>query len=143
MRESRSPIGSFNAMRPSSPARLHETGNHAFGAEFPERDAAHLQLAVIGARPSRHFAAVAHAVLGGIARKLGELQRRRETLFHRRVLVAGDGAQLPAPRRIPLNKPRPPLVLLDRTGLRHQPLLSPSAFERGLNACSLPERKIE
>src|SRR6476619_7315412 len=106
MRENRSPSGSFNAMRPSSPARLHEAGNHALGAELAERDAAHPQLAVIGARAAGDLAAIAHAVLGGIARKLGELQRRCEALLHRHALVARDLAQLRTPRRILFGEPR-------------------------------------
>src|SRR6185436_19475562 len=73
MRANRSPSGSFNAMRSSSPARLHETGDHALGAELPERDTAHLQLAVIGARAPGDLAAIANAHFGGIARQLRKL----------------------------------------------------------------------
>src|SRR4051812_19930939 len=111
MRENRSPSGSVIDMRSSSPARLDEAGNHALGAKLPERDAAHLQLAVIGARATGDFAAVAHAILGRIARQLRKLQRRREALLHRHALVARDAAQLRGARRIALCEPCPPLVL--------------------------------
>src|SRR5215208_1503481 len=113
MRENKSPSGSVIDMRSSLPARLDEAGDHALGPEVAERDAAHLQLAVIGARAPGDFAPIADAHLGGVARQFGELQRRREALLHRRVLVARDRAQLRTASRILLGKPRPPLVLLD------------------------------
>src|SRR6185295_17397553 len=68
MRANRSPSGSFNAMRSSSPA--------------------HLQLAVIRAGAAGHLAAVADARHRRIARQLGKLERRGETLLHREILVA-------------------------------------------------------
>src|SRR4029077_16605652 len=61
MRAIRSPIGSFNCMRPSSPARLHEAGNKALGAELAQRDAAELVLAVVSPRPAGDLAAVTDA----------------------------------------------------------------------------------
>src|ERR1044072_7311595 len=87
IRESRSPIGSFMDMRPSSPARLHEAGDQALGAKLAHRNAAHLELAVIGARTAGDLAATAHADFCGVARQFRELQRRREALFHRHGLV--------------------------------------------------------
>src|ERR1051326_1488777 len=52
MRAIRSPSGSLRAIvRPSSPARLDEARDDALGAELPQRDAAHLELAVEPARP--------------------------------------------------------------------------------------------
>src|ERR1700761_1885661 len=90
MRAIRSPMGSFNCMRPSSPARLHEAGNEALGAKLAQRNAAELVLAIDGARTAGQFAAVAIAVLRRIARQLRKLQRCREALFHRLGLVHGD-----------------------------------------------------
>src|ERR1043165_674355 len=87
MRESRSPSGSFIDMRPSLPARLHEAGDEALGTELAQRDAAHLELAVKGARTAGDLAAIAHADLRGVARQFRELQRRREALFHGHGLV--------------------------------------------------------
>src|SRR5689334_19415589 len=113
MRDNRSPSGSFNDMRSSSPARLHEAGDQTLRAELAQRNAAHLELAVIGARPSGDLAAIAHAVLRGVARQLGKLQRRGETLLHGDALVARDLAQPRAPAGILLGHLRPPLVLLD------------------------------
>src|ERR1043166_7717705 len=106
-------------MRPSSPARLHEAGNQALGAELAHRNAAHLELAVKGARTAGDLAAIAHADLRGVARQLGELERRREALLHGHGLVHRDLLQPRAASRVLLREPRPPLVLLDRTGLRH------------------------
>src|SRR5262245_15882482 len=104
---------------PSSPARLHQTRDQALGTEIPQRDAAHLELAVIGARPPRHGAAVADAGARGVARQLGELERRRETVLHRQRLVARDGLEPRAPSREFLGQLAPSLVLFDRTLLRH------------------------
>src|SRR4051812_42202882 len=96
MRAIMSPIGSFT-MGPSSPARLHKAGNEAFGAKLAQRDAAEPMLAVIGARPPGHLAAIADAGCGGIARQLGELQGRREALLHRQFLVLHDCLELLTP----------------------------------------------
>src|SRR5262249_36550605 len=93
MRAIRSPMGSFNCMRLSSPARLHKTRNEALGAKLPQRDTAELVLAIDGARATGQLAAVAITVLGRVARQLGELQRRRKALFHRLGLVHGDRLQ--------------------------------------------------
>src|SRR5712692_3426168 len=125
MRAIMSPSGSFKAIdRSSLPARLEKSRDHTLGPEVSERDAGQLVLAVIGPRPSRHLAAVADAGGRGVARKLGELQRRRKPLFHRLVLVARDRFQPRAAARIFLGKPAPPVVLLDRTLLRHLALLA-------------------
>src|SRR4029079_17518134 len=83
MRAIRSPIGSFICMRSPSPARLHEAGNEAFGAELAKRNTAELVLAVDRTRAARHLAAVAIAVGRRIARQLGHLQGGGEPLFHR------------------------------------------------------------
>src|SRR4051812_23366149 len=106
MRAIISPSGSFNAIvRPSLPARLDKTGDQALGTEFPERDAAELVFAVNAARPSRHFAAVANARCRRVARQLGELERRREPLLHRLLLVARDRLETRAAARQSLRQP--------------------------------------
>src|SRR5208282_2907511 len=100
MRVSMSPRGSFTAMiLASSPARLHQAGNEALVAQFPQRDAAHFHLAIIAARTARHFAAVAHADDRAVARQRRQLDARLETLLHRQLLVVGDVEQALAPRR--------------------------------------------
>src|SRR4029078_5435647 len=62
MRAIRSPTGSFIGMRTSFPARLQEAGNEALGAEFAQRDARQLVLAIDRARPPGDLAAVAVAL---------------------------------------------------------------------------------
>src|SRR6202051_1402099 len=60
IRVMRSLIGSCVDMdRPSLPARLHEPGNQALGAEFAQRDTGKLVLAIDRARTAGHLAAVA------------------------------------------------------------------------------------
>src|SRR4051812_32687501 len=93
MRAIRSPIGSFNCMRLSSPARLHEAGNEALGAKLAERDAAQLVLAVNRARAAGHLAAVAIASRRRIARQFGHFQSRGKPLLHRSGLVHGNRFQ--------------------------------------------------
>src|SRR5262245_6604861 len=110
-------------MRPSSPARFHEAWYQPLGAELAQCNPAELELAVIGARPSRHLAAIANTGRGGIARQLRKLERGRETLLHRLILVARDRLEPRAPAAHRLGHLAPPLVLLDRTLLRHSGLL--------------------
>src|SRR3954471_15045546 len=74
MRAIISPSGSFNCMRASSPARLHEARDQALGTELTQRDTAELMLAVERARPAGHLATVADAGGVGVARHLGKLQ---------------------------------------------------------------------
>src|SRR5581483_7338098 len=124
MREIRSPIGSFNCMRSSLPARLQQARDQALGAELTQRDARQLVLAVIPARAAGQFATVADARRRGIARQLGELQRRREALFHRLVLVVDNRLQARAAAGPLLGQFAPAVVLLDRTLLRHSGLLA-------------------
>src|ERR1051326_3751183 len=125
MRAIRSPSGSLRAIvRPSSPARLDEARDDALGAELPQRDAAHLELAVEPARPPGDLAAVAHARGRGIARQLRQLQRRREPLLGRQRLVARDRLEPGSPAGELLRQPAPPVVLLDRALLRHLDLLA-------------------
>src|SRR6185436_2860751 len=78
MRAIRSPIGSFNCMRSSSPARLHKARDQALGTELAQRDPAELVLAVEAARAAGHFTAVADAGCRRVARQLGELERGRK-----------------------------------------------------------------
>src|SRR5262249_19538586 len=126
MRVSRSPSGSFIGIvaDPPSPARLQQAGNEALGAEIAQRDARKLMLAVVAARPAGDGAAVAHAIDRRIARQLGELERRGETILDRFRLVPRDRLEPRAAAGIFLGHPLPPIVLLDRTLLRHQALLA-------------------
>src|SRR5215831_667559 len=114
-----SPIGSFTAIAPSLPARLHKARNEAFGAKLAQRNAAQTVLAVEGPRPAGQLATIADARTRGIARQFGELECRRKTLFHRQLLVVRDRLQLRAPIGEFLRHLAPPVVLLDRTLLRH------------------------
>src|SRR5262245_5350635 len=108
MRAIMSPSGSFTAMgRPSSPARLDQAGDQALRAEIPQRDARQLELAVVAARTARHLAAIADAGRRRVARQLGKLERGREPLLHRAVLVAGDLLQPGAPSGILLGQLAP------------------------------------
>src|SRR5712672_3032156 len=91
MRVIMSPIGSVIAMvRSPSPARLHETGDQALGAEVPHRDAAHLELAVIGARAAGHLATIADPGRRAVARQRRELDGSLEALLERPRPVVGD-----------------------------------------------------
>src|SRR5262249_17835346 len=51
--------------------------------------------------------------------QLGQLERRREAVLHRQLLVAGDRLEAHAPSGKFLGELAPPLVLLDRTLLCH------------------------
>src|SRR5262245_16145320 len=119
MRAIISPIGSLTAIAPSLPARLHKARNQALRSELAQCDTAQAMLAVVGARAAAQLAAVADARLRRVARQLGQLQRRRKTLFHRQLLVVRDRFQLRAPVGVLLCHPAPSVVLLDRTLLRH------------------------
>src|SRR5580658_3842799 len=91
MRVSMSPKGSLTAMlRSPLPARLHEARNQAFVAQLTQRNTAHLELAIVGARTARHLATIAHAIGGAVARQFGELQPRLEPLLHRIGFAVGD-----------------------------------------------------
>src|SRR6201995_1244827 len=100
MRAIISPSGSFKAIdRSSLPARLDQTRDQALGAEIPQRDTRQLELAVVSARTPGHLPAIPDARRGGIARRLGKLQRSREALFHRLRLVVRDLVEPRAPAR--------------------------------------------
>src|ERR1700719_3357715 len=124
MRVNRSPSGSFIAMVATLPlpTRLYETGDQALGAEIPQRDARQFVLAIIGTRPAGDLAAVAEG--RGIARHFGKLQRSGETFLDGLGLVARDRLEPRAPAREFLRHPAAPVVLLDRTLLRHLVLLT-------------------
>src|SRR4029079_190259 len=126
------------------PARLHEAGNQALGAELAQRDARHLVLAINRARPAGDLATVAVAVRRRVARQFGQLHGRREALFHRLGLVHGDRLQPRTAARILLRQLLAPVVLLDRTLLRHLGLLAIRVREAaGKGLPSLPEREVE
>src|SRR5690242_1659625 len=119
MRAIMSPIGSLTAIAPSLPARLHKAGNQAFRPEIAQRDTAQAMLAVIAARTPAELTPIADARLGRVAGQLGQFQRRRKTLLHRQLLVVRDRLQLRTPIGVLLRHLAPPVVLLDRTLLRH------------------------
>src|SRR5882672_6084555 len=125
MRAIMSPSGSFTAMaRPSLPARLHQARDQPLRAEIPQRDARKSELAIVAARPPRHVATIADAGRRRVARHLRKLERRREPLLHRAVLVARYRLEPGTPARMLLAQLAPPSVLLDRAFLRHQYLLA-------------------
>src|SRR5262245_44454232 len=111
------------------PARLHEARNQALRSEVAQCDTAQAMLAVVGTRAPAELAAVAYARLRRIARQLRQLQRRCKTLFHRQLLVVRDRFQLCAPVGILLRHLASPVVLLDRTLLRHTFTPCGSAYE--------------
>src|SRR5687768_8025606 len=113
MRVSISPNGSLIDIGVSLPARLHEAGDQALRAEFPQGDARHAELAVIGARPARDLAAIADAGRIGVAREFRQLQARLEALLHGFPLVIGDGEEPLALGRILLDHALAPVVLLN------------------------------
>src|SRR5271156_3300807 len=91
MRVSISPRGSFVAMIfASSPARLDQARYQALIAKFAERDARHLHLTIVAARPSGHLAAIAHANDRAVARQRRKADTRLEALLHRARLIIGQ-----------------------------------------------------
>src|SRR6185503_10823349 len=120
--------------------RLHKARNQALRPELAQRNAAQAVLAVVSARAATQLTAVANARLGGVARQLRQFQRRSKTLFHRQLLVVRDRFQLRAPVGVLLRHLAPPVVLLDRTLLRHTFTPCGSAYE---GTPSLPEREVE
>src|SRR6516225_2860410 len=110
--------------RVTSPARLDQAGDHALGAEIPQRDAAHPELAVVPAGAPGHLATVADARRRRIARQLRELELGVESIFQRPRLVIGDRFEPSAFGSKFLRRLAPPVILLDRARLRHLRLLS-------------------
>src|SRR5262249_24869972 len=82
IRAIRSLMGSLTFMRSSSPARLHEARDQALGTELAQRNAAELVLAIEGARPAGHLAAIADTGRRRVARQFGQLQGRGKALLH-------------------------------------------------------------
>src|SRR6185312_5886118 len=120
MRVIMSPIGSLTAISLSPlPARLHKARDQAFVAELAESDTAEFVLAVVGARTAGQLAAIADARARRVARQLGKLEGRGETILHRQILVLHDGLELAPAAGELLRHLAPPVVLLDRTLLRH------------------------
>src|SRR5208337_884180 len=121
MRVSMSPRGSFITMTlDSSPARLDQAGDQALVAQFANRDARHLHLAVEAARTAGHLAAVAHAHDGAVARQRRQPEAGLEALLHRPRLVVGDVEQALAPAGEFLGQALLAQVVLDCTLLCHQ-----------------------
>src|SRR4051812_8580978 len=113
MRVIKSPIGSFMSGSPL-PARLHEPGNQALRSQLAQRDAAHLQLAIVAARTTGRFAAVANAGGRRVARQLRQLERGSKALLERPVLVARDLLETRTAGAERLRHLAAPVVLLDR-----------------------------
>src|SRR5262245_62086411 len=124
-----SPIGSFTPIAPSLPARLHKAGNEAFGAKLAQRDTAQAMLAIISARTAAQLAAIAYARPGRVARQLGKLEGGGKTLLHRQLLVARDRFKFRTSIGELLRHLSPPIILLDRTLLRHTFAPCGSAYE--------------
>src|SRR5689334_22186202 len=125
MRVSISPNGSVIDMSVSSlPARLDHAGDLAGRGEFAQGNARKLELAIGAARPSGERAAIAYARRRGVARQLGELELRGETLLLGGVAVAGYGLQAGALAGQLLRHPLAARILVDRALLCHW--LSPS-----------------
>src|SRR5579862_9592223 len=111
MRAIMSPMGSFTIW--PSPARLDHAGDLPGVRQLSERDAAHLELAVIGPRTPGEGAAVADAHLRGVARQFRQLQARGEALLQRQVLVVGDLLQRLALGRVLLDHALDHFVAVD------------------------------
>src|SRR5215470_16454003 len=119
-----SPIGSFRFIVGSSlPARLDQSGDQPLGAEFSNRDAAHLQLAVIAPCTAGHLTSIADTRRRAVARQGRELDGCVETFLERLILIACDRPETRPLAGKLLGQPAPPVVLLDRTRLRHSCLL--------------------
>src|SRR5690606_28676322 len=86
------------------PAGLDEARDQAVVAEFAQRYAAHLELAIVGTRTTGHLATIADAGPGRVARQRGELELRTETLLDRLVLVHDDRLERRAPGRVAIDE---------------------------------------
>jgi hypothetical protein len=76
------------------PARLGDAGNQALVGHFPKHDPRQAELAIISARTAGQLAAVADAGRVAVARQLGHLQPRDQTLGLVDRLVVRDRLQL-------------------------------------------------
>src|ERR1043165_4696327 len=135
MRVSMSPSGSLIVMaRLLSPVRLQHARDLVRRCQFPHRDARQFELAVNTARAAGQRTAVANASLRAVARQLGQLQLRLETLLRRRVAIARDRLQPLAARVIALGELGAPVVLFDRTLLSHRDRVSAGGqFWKGIS----------
>src|SRR5690606_24982986 len=103
----------------SLPARLDQTRDQAQVAQLTQGDTAHLELAIVTTRTTRHFATVANADLGGVARQFGQLEGRLEALLDRQVLILNGRLESSTLLSVLLRELRALIVLLDGTGLGH------------------------
>src|SRR5258708_32871654 len=97
MRAIMSPSGSFTPMLDLLPARPDQARDQPLCAQGSKRDARKLELAVVGARASGNLATVANAGRRRVTRHFRELERGREPLLHRSVLVTRNRFQPGAP----------------------------------------------
>src|SRR5688572_9329725 len=114
-----SPMGSLTMLDPPLPARLDEAGDLAVGPEVPQRNPAHLELAVIGSRPAGDFTPVTDAAGRRVAGQLGELEASFETILERQALVIGDRLQRRALGGVLLGELLDHLVAVDGALLGH------------------------
>src|SRR5688572_32916888 len=88
MRVSKSPTGSvIMVYGPPLPARLHDAGQSALRSELTQREPRQLELAVHRSRTTGQRAAVANARRRRIARQLGELEARIESVLRGQTIV--------------------------------------------------------
>src|SRR5690242_7030027 len=80
MRVSISPRGSVIAMPVLLPARLYDARDQALVGQFPKHDPRQAELAIICPAAASQLAAVADARRISVARQLGHLEPRNETL---------------------------------------------------------------
>src|SRR5690242_19209480 len=112
----------------SSPARLGQARNQALETQVPDLDPVEAELAIDATRTSGGGAAVAHAGRVSVARNLGQLEARDQTLALVARLVVRDRLEARVLRRILLHKLLAPLVLVDGTQFRHGLKLSWAAY---------------
>src|SRR3569623_1102585 len=137
MRVSISAIGSVRLIVFFSlPARLDHAGDLPEVAQFTQGNTAQLDLPEIATRPAGQFATITHTARRRVPRQLGELQLRREALFHADALVLGEGLQLGALVRKLLAQLLAAVVLLDRAGLCHVSSSAPYCLKGKLKALS-------
>src|SRR5262245_50925981 len=127
MRVSKSPSGSFIGSF-SLPARLGHAGDQALAGQLAQHVAAHLELAVVAARPARQLAAVANTRGRGVARQLGELESGARSLLARLGQVGGDLFQPLALGSETGNHRTTVVVLVDRALLSHAVLQALAAL---------------
>src|SRR5215472_12651684 len=115
IRVSKSPTGSVIAMvyGPPLPARLHHAGQGAQRGQLPQRQARELELAIDRARTPGDLAAIADARRRGVARQLGKLEPRAETLLRRQPVVDSHRLERGALGGVLLRHLNAPVVLVD------------------------------